>query len=101
MTGEEDCNNFSQAQRDYINAFLSMHGYDDGYPGLLAEAKASPFENDDRGVSDKPEIADDSKVEGNKLPATATHMFNVLAIGVGLLILGTILVAAYRRKREA
>src|SRR5690625_1514158 len=43
MTGEDPWNNFSDSQKEYINAFLSMHGYDDGFPGLLAEAKASPY----------------------------------------------------------
>ena len=38
--------------------------------------------------------------DGSKLPSTATSMFNLLAIGVVLLILGIALVA-YRRKREA
>ncbi len=43
MTGEDPWNNFSDAQKEYINAFLSMHGYDDGFPALLAEAKVAPY----------------------------------------------------------
>ncbi len=55
---------------------------------------------------DKPEIpskvtseSTDSATEGSKLPSTATNMFNLLAIGIGLLALG-ITVVYYRKKRR-
>ncbi len=56
--------------------------------------------------NDKPEAPSkgksgttDSETARNKLPDTATNTFNILAFGVGLLIIGMVL-AIYRRKRE-
>ena len=50
------------------------------------------------GKADK--TSADSKAAGKKLPRTATDMFNLLAIGIGLLGLGAAIVL-YRRKRES
>ncbi|WP_405097681.1 Cna B-type domain-containing protein [Oceanobacillus sp. FSL H7-0719] len=50
------------------------------------------------GKADK--TSTDSKAAGKKLPRTATDMFNLLAIGIGLLGLGAAIVL-YRRKRES
>lgn len=52
-------------------------------------------------TKDKTDIdrAADSATDGNKLPSTATNMYNMLAIGLGLLIIG-IAIAVYYRKRQ-
>lgn len=58
--------------------------------GNTPEEKLVHYEDDD--------VISKGKV-GDKLPKTATNLFNMLAIGVGLLILGMTLIV-YRRKRE-
>ncbi len=83
MTGEDPWNNFSQAQKDYINAFLSMHGYDDGFPGLLAEAKASSY----------------TKL-GSKLAQTGDNYINTILNIIILLSAGAMTYLVVQRRRR-
>ena len=69
---------------------------------FIAE-KDSPVDSS-IGSKDKPEApskeSTDSTTKGNKLPSTASNMFNLLVIGIGLLTLGITVVYNRKKRRE-
>lgn len=58
-----------------------------------------PVDKDDNDKDSVTVGGKKDKTDGNKLPKTATNMFNILVVGIGLLGLGSVLVI-YRRKKE-
>lgn len=77
---------------------------DDGLvsAGTVEQGDTGSSSPNNDGTTELPDRTDsrDSNIDGNKLPNTATNMFNTLVIGAGLLILGIALII-YRRKRTA
>ncbi|PXY51973.1 hypothetical protein CIT14_20430, partial [Virgibacillus profundi] len=77
---------------DLINTLIPVISEDEVSEGTTPDSK-----DDQNGPAKEVSGTTDS---GSKLPSTATNMYNLLALGVGLLIVGFAILLAYRRKRE-
>jgi len=78
---------------------------DEGKVGESKDSTTKPGDKPQSPSKEKPGIKDAEATsgsgetdDGKQLPGTATNMFNILAIGLGLLILGIALTMYLRRK---
>lgn len=99
----------------YTVAEIEIDGYDVSYRGNAidgftvintqiedSEKEDPTTETEDPEEPEKPaeENSTDKEGNGNTLPKTATNIFNLLALGLGILVIGSIVLFVARRKQR-